>query len=193
MQTDFILNLYKKPQTIFSLAELSLEYPQVPYNNLKRKVDYFVKVGKLKRLRRGIYAKEDFNLLELANKVYTPSYISLETVLQKEGLVFQDYHTIFVISYLTRKIKVGENFFFYRKIKDAVLLNSAGIKKENAYSIATIERAFLDAVFLYKNYHFDNLKPLDWSKINKLKQIYQSKSLEKRVAEYYQIYRKSLL
>jgi hypothetical protein len=69
-----------------------------------------------------------------------------------------------VASYLTRKIKVGEQEIFYRKIKDEILLNNLGVEERNSYFIATKERAFLDAVFLYKDYHFDNLRPLDWEK-----------------------------
>jgi len=189
MNKNFILEIYKEPQTIFTLKEISLLFPQVPYKNLKSRVSYFVSVGKLKRLRKGIYAKEDFDLLELANKIYTPSYISLETVLEQGGIIFQKYQTIFVASYLTRRIKVGGQEIFYRKIKDEILLNNLGIEEENSYFIACKERAFLDAVFLYKNYHFDNLKPLDWEKIKEIEKIYSSKVLMKRVAQYYKIYK----
>jgi len=190
MNKNFILEIYKKPQTIFSLKEISLLFPQTSYKNLKSKFSYFVSAGKLKRVRKGIYAKENFNPLELANKIYTPSYISLETVLEKEGIVFQKYKTIFVSSYLTRRIKVGDQEIFYRKIKDEVLLNSSGVREEDSYFIASKERAFLDAVFLYKDYHFDNLRPLDWEKIREIEKIYSSKALIRRVTQYYKIYRK---
>ena len=165
-------------------------FHEFAYKNLKSKLSYFVSTGKLKRVRKGIYAKENFNSLELANKIYTPSYISLETVLEKEGIVFQKYETIFVSSYLTRRIKVEDQEIFYRKIKDEVLLNSLGVKEENSYFIASKERAFLDAVFIYKDYHFDNLRPLDWEKIKEIEKIYSSKTLVKRVIQYYKIYRK---
>lgn len=189
MDKNFLLEIYKKPQTIFSLKEISLLFPQLPYKNLKSKLSYFVRVGKLKRLRKGIYAKENFNLLELANKIYTPSYISLETVLEQEGIVFQKYQTIFVASYLSRRIKVGEQEIFYRKIKNEILLNSSGIEERDFSFIACKERAFLDAVFLYKNYHFDNLRPLDWEKVKEIESIYSSKVLIKRVAQYAKIYK----
>ena len=55
--------------------------------------------------------------------------------------------------------------------------------------MATLERAFLDAVYLYKNYHFDNLGTIDWEKVAELKKIYKSKAFEKRVEEYYMIYK----
>lgn len=190
MKEDLIFELYKKHQSVFSLKELSLLFPQFSYKNIKRRLSYYVKSGKLKRLRQGIYAKEQFNYLELANKIYSPSYIGLETVLEREGIIFQKYKVIFVVSYLTRKVALDEQKIFYRKIKVGVLLNNIGIQKENYYSIATKERAFLDAVFLYKDYHFDNLKPLDWDKVMEIKKIYQSKILEERVEEYRQTFKK---
>jgi len=189
MNKNLILEIYKKPQTIFSLKEISLLFPELAYKNLKSKLSYFVSTGKLKRVRKGIYAKENYNQLELANKIYTPSYISLETVLEKEGIVFQKYKTIFASSYLTRRIKVEKQEIFYRNIKDEVLLNSLGVREENYYFIASKERAFLDAVFLYRDYHFDNLRPLDWEKIKEMEKIYSSKALVKRVTQYYKIYK----
>jgi len=191
MRKDFVLEIYKKPQTVFTLKELSLFFPEIPYKNLKSKVSYFVKAGKLKRLRKGVYAKENFDFLELANKVYTPSYISFETVLQGAGIVFQEYRTVFVASYLTRKIKIVGQEIFYRKIKDEILLNRLGIGQKDSYFIASKERAFLDAVFLYKDYHFDNLRPLNWQKTREIAKIYSSKALVRRVGEYYQIYQKN--
>lgn len=187
---DIILELYQRPQTIFTFKEISLMFKDLSYQSLKDRLSYAVRAKKILRLRKGVYAKMDFNFYELANKLYTPSYISLETVLKKEGIIFQEYKTVFVISYLTRKIAINQRSIFYRKIKNEILLEKEGIIEENNYFIAIKERAFLDALFLYKNYHFDNLQPLNWEKIHRLKKIYQSRALEKRVKEYYQIYQK---
>jgi len=189
MDKDIIFELYRKEATVFTLKEITLLFPNLTYKTILNKLIYAIKTNRLKKIRKGIYAKDRFNFLEVANKLYTPSYISFETVLQKEGIVFQVYKTVFVASYLTRNIKLKENEIFYRKLINEVLLNSNGVEKINNYFVATKERAFLDAIFLYKNYHFDNLKPLDWEKITELKKIYQSKTLEKRVDEYYQIFK----
>lgn len=190
MSKDFLLNLYQRPQSIFTLKEISLLSKEYSSENLRRKLSYFVKVGKLKRLRNGIYAKRDYNSLELANKIYTPSYISFETVLEKEGVIFQKYKTIFVASYLSRKIKVDGQEIFYRKLKDEILLNKFGVEEKDNYAVASKERAFLDAVYLYHSYHFDNLGVLNWEEVMAIKKIYFSKILEKRVNDYYQIYKK---
>ncbi len=181
---DLILTLYNKPQTVFTLDEISLYFPQITYENLRSRVRDFTNVGKLKRLHQGVYAKDEYNPLELTNKIYKPSYISLETVLIKGGVVFQYYERIFVISYLTREVKAGDITIQYRQIKKEVLTNMAGVEQKNGYFIATLERAFLDAVFIYKDYHFDNLGSLDWAKVFDLVPIYHSKTLEKRVKSY---------
>lgn len=184
--TDFILKLYSLPQTIFTLKELSLLFPDARYENLKSQVNYFVKKGKLIGLRRGINAKEGYNPRELANKIFTPSYISFETVLSEKGIIFQAYETIFVASYLSRKIIVGKDQITYRKIEDQILFNLEGVEKKDNYFIASAERAFLDTVYLYKDYHFDNLSPLNWDKVMEFKKIYHNKALEKRAIDYVQ-------
>lgn len=188
MNNDIILRLYSSPQTVFTLDEISLIFPQIPYENLRSSIRYFTNAGKLKRVRQGVYAKMNYNPFELANKLYKPSYISFETVLAK-GVVFQYYETIFLASYLTREVKVDGINIQYRQIKGDVLTNLEGIEQKDSYFIATIERAFLDAVYVYKNYHFDNLGGVDWEKVEQLKKIYHNKAFEKRVEEYYKDYK----
>lgn len=184
MNQDFILKLYSQKETVFTIDEISLLFPKISYKNLRDRLYYFTKTGKIKRLHQGIYAKNEYNSLEVANKLYTPSYISLETVLQKEGIVFQSYDSIFAVSYVSREIIINGHKIIYKQIREEVLVNRAGLEEKEGYAIATKERAFLDAVFLYKNYHFDNLAPLDWDKIELLKNIYPNKVFKKRIKEY---------
>lgn len=189
MDKNFLLNLYSKSATIFTVDEIAQLSPGLSYESLRDRLYYFTKVGKLKRLRQGIYAKDSYNPLELANKLYAPSYISLETVLTKGGVVFQYYETIFAVSYLTREISVDKIKIQYRQIATPVLTNPIGIEKEGDFYIASLERAFLDAIYIYKNYHFDNLRAINWEKALELKKIYDNNSFNKRVEEYYRIYK----
>ncbi|MDO8657217.1 MAG: hypothetical protein Q7K55_00645 [Candidatus Levybacteria bacterium] len=189
MSNNIILQLYSRPQTVFTLDEVSQLFPDLTYESVRDRLYYFTKVGKLKRLHQGIYAKEGYNPLELANKLYKPSYISLETVLVKGNVVFQYYETIFVASYLTRAVRVNNTNIQYRQIKGEILTNTEGIEQKEGYFIATLERAFLDAVYIYKNYHFDNLGAINWEKVESLKKIYKNKAFEKRVEEYYKDYK----
>ncbi len=183
-----ILDLYRRPETVLTIAEIAQMFPEISYKSLKDRLSYFTKTGRIRRLRSGVYAKPDYNPLELANKVYKPSYISLETVLFRGGIVFQTYQTIFVVSYLTRTLTIDHQDIQLRKMKEVVLTNMAGIDPQTGYFMASLERAFLDAIYIYRDYHFDNLEGINWEKVESLKGIYHSLAFEKRVDGYYQIY-----
>ena len=185
MSKSPILQLYKDNKTVFTMRELSLIWQEDNLNRLKNKVKYYVSKGDLIRLRRGIYAKKDYNINEVAIKIYKPAYVSFETVLASSGVIFQYYETIFVASYLSREIALnnGEKIK-YRKLKSEILLNSLGIKNENNISIASKERAFLDIIYLNPNYYFDNLSDIDWNKCFEIVKIYQSQKVEETLKNY---------
>jgi hypothetical protein len=189
MDNDIILRLYAREESVFTLNEIAQLFPNLSYKSLRDRLYYFTKAGKLKRPRQGIYAKSEYNIMELANKVYRPSYVSLETVLEKGGVVFQHYDTIYLVSYLTRTLEIDGTNIQYRKVRGDVLTNTEGMERKTGYFIATLERAFLDAVNIYKNYHFDNLNALDWEKVESLKKIYRSKALDLRIGEYYKLHK----
>lgn len=189
MDKDFILHLYSRPETVFTVDEMAQLFPKLSSESLRNRLYYFTKVGKLTRLHAGVYAKEGYNSLELVNKLYTPSYISLETVLAKEGVVFQYYETVFAVSYVTRELIIKDVTIQYRRIKESILTNTMGVEQKEGYYIASLERAFLDAIYIYKNYHFDNLGTVNWESIFTLKKIYNNTSFEKRVEAYYQRYK----
>jgi hypothetical protein len=189
MNDDLIFTLYSRAETVFSFDEIAQIFPNLTNKSLRDRLHYFVATHKLMRLRQGIYAKHEFNKFEFANKIYTPSYVSLETVLFKAGVIFQVYKTIFLMSYLTRTIKLKDQEIQYRQISFEILTNMNGIRREIGYFVALPERAFLDAVYIYKNYHFDNLGGLNWEKVNEIKKIYKSKIFEKRVEKYFKIYK----
>lgn len=181
-----ILKIYKAPNTVFTTKDIALLFGETDLDTIKSKMNYYVKTKKLISPRRGIYAKdESYNRFEFATKIYTPSYISLETVLQKEGIIFQYYEAIFIASYLSREIVCDNQKYIFKKLKDEILTNLAGIEQKANYFIATKERAFLDALYLYKNYHFDNLKPLNWDLCFQILPIYDNKKLSKRVNTLY--------
>lgn len=187
-----ILKIYHSQNTVFTAKDIALIWKETNLDTLKARINYYVKTGKLYSMRRGIYAKDkNYDKLELATKVFTPSYVSFETVLARAGVTFQYYSQIFVASYLTREIVIDNQTYSYKKIKDAILTNYAGIESKENYSIASPERAFLDIVYLYKDYHFDNLAPLDWGKVYEILPIYgRNKRMEKKVKQYYEAVKK---
>jgi hypothetical protein len=181
-ENDFILSLYKTNRTVFCLSDISMLLNESNFIRLKQKINYYVHTNAINNLRRGIYAKNDYNKEELACKIYTPSYISLEFVLQKAGVIFQYNEQITVVSYLSRNIIADMNKLVFRKIKNQVLLNTSGISRSReGINIATPERAFLDILYLNKDFYFDNVSILNKELIRKFLPIYYSKQLNIRV------------
>lgn len=182
---SLIAKLYRSPKTILTNKDLALIWHENNEERLYAKTAYYVKQKALIRLTRGIFAKnKDYNPKELAASIYTPSYISFETVLREAGVIFQHYDTIFVVAKWPKTMIVDKNTFTFRKLKDTILFNSAGIVSKDNFSVATTERAFLDMIYLFPNYYFDNLKSINWDKCNDLVKIYNNKELIKRLAKY---------
>ena len=147
-------------------------------NRLKQ----YVRFGKLVRPRRGLYAKDsNYNRLELATRINTPSYISFETVLTNTGTNFQYYGNIFIASYLNREIIIDNEKYTFIRMKDYVLSNTVGIDHKDGIATATKERAFLDRLYVYKDYYLDNSNSIDWDKVSEIVPIYNNKRLEKQV------------
>jgi len=183
---EYLEVLLRSPKTIFSTKDVALLWSENDNKIVANRLKKYVKVKKLVRPHRGLYAKDkNYSIFELATRIYTPSYVSFETVLTREGVNFQYYGNIFVASYINREISVeGQNIIFVR-MKDYVLSNTKGIEHKDGYAIATRERAFLDRVYVSKEYHFDNLSNLNWDKVFEILPIYYNKRLEKKIKEYF--------
>jgi hypothetical protein len=184
---DVLFSIYNEQRTVFSLIDISMLVFENDKSKLSKKLNYYVKNQKLNNPRKGIYTKMNYSKEELACRIFTPVYISLGYVLQKEGVIFQYDSSISSVSYLNRQLEVDGQKFIYRKIKDTVLSNTQGIEQQsNFINIASTERAFLDLLYLEPNYYFDNLNPLDVAKIRKLLPLYQSKALNIRVNKLFE-------
>ena len=187
IKDNIILTIYKDIRTVFRLNDIAMLACETNFISLNKKLNYYVRTGKLQNPRKGIYTKPNYNPEELACTIYTPSYISLEYVLQKAGIVFQYDSRITAVSYLSRSTEVAGRSYLFRKIKGEILVNTNGIvRQDNHINIATAERAFLDLLYLNKDYYFDNLNPLSKQLVYKLLPIYQSAALSVRVKKILQ-------
>ena len=178
MGKDFTLEIYKSERTVFKLRDIAMLTGARNADNLKALVNYYVSKGVIKNVRKGLYVKDSYSMEELACRVYSPSYVSLETALSKAGVIFQYSSAVTAVSYLT--ITVDGVEIIYRKIKDTVLVEDKGIGREGNVNLAIPERAFLDRLYLSKDYYFDNVRPLDRDIGEDLLGIYQCAALTKR-------------
>ena len=188
MEKGFLKTILRSDQTVFTFKDMLLMWGGIDVITARKRVNYYIKSGNLYPIRRGIYAKDqNYDRLELATKIFTPAYISFETVLGNAGITFQYYSQIFVASYQTKEIIADGQNIVYKTLKSSILTNSAGIENKEHYAIASPERAFLDVVYLNKDYHFDQLSSLNWDKVNELLPIYgKNRRISGQISKYYQ-------
>jgi len=183
IKKNIIYEIYKDSRTVFRINDIALLLGSAD-KLLYQKLNYFVKQGKLRNIRRGIYAKKGYKPEELACILYTPTYISLDYVFQRNSINFQFDSAITNVSYQNRELEIDNQIIRYRQIKREILVNPAGILlNQNNINIATPERAFLDQIYLNKNSYFDNLNSLKIEKINKLLPVYNSQTFNKAVTK----------
>lgn len=194
MEKDQLLDLMRLKNTIFTTKDVSLFWNEPRVDFVRKKLYRYLKSGKIKSVRKGIYAKDkNYNKYELASKIFTPAYISFETVLAKAGVIFQFYGQIFVASYLTRELTIDGQNYSFKKIKDSILTNRIGIETKDNYFIASPERALLDIIYLNKDYHFDNLANINWDKVLEILPIYGgNKRMAVKIKKYREAAEKGL-
>jgi len=187
---EYLDTLLRSKKNVFSTKDVALLWGEENEGAARVRLSYYVKTGKLIRIHRGLYAKDkNYDKFELATRIYTPSYISFETVLTRAGINFQYYGNIFVASYVNREVDIDGQKITFIRMKSYVLSNTAGIEHKDGYAIATKERAFLDRIYVSKDYHFDHLDPLDWDKVFEILPVYNNKRMIKKVNKYFEHYK----
>ncbi|MCS6956774.1 MAG: hypothetical protein NZM02_02955 [Patescibacteria group bacterium] len=155
--------LLKSGKTVFKVNEIGNILGINNNNYLFVYVNRLKKRGEIKMIKKGLYALTDnFNYFELANKLRSPSYVSFQTVLFKEGIIFQDFeNTIISAGPNSYKTTILGKQYIYHKLKPEFLAIPKGIKNDGLVKIATPERAIIDCLYIYNNYHFDNLEKIN--------------------------------
>lgn len=112
--------------------------------------------GRIKRIRRFWYADSSFNpegydYFFIANKIYSPSYISLESALSHYGFIPET--TLQITSVSTRKTNLFDTqfgVFSYQSIKNNLYFGYEVIENnDRPFTLATPEKAILDYLYLH--------------------------------------------
>ena len=171
-------------RTVFNIQSLRMLTTSTDSQKLSKSLHYYVKEGKIRNPRRGIYTKATYDEKEMACGLFRPAYISLEYVLQRSGVVSQYDDTLTCVSYLNRTVEIDDKTYQYRIINPELWIGMDGIEQHDNILIASPERAFLDMVYLSAgNCYFDNLHPLNKAKVKQLLPLYISKVLKQRVTK----------
>ncbi|MBI5152815.1 hypothetical protein HZA39_04735 [Candidatus Peregrinibacteria bacterium] len=128
------------------------------------------KQGYILGLKRGLYQLSDEYVpdLYLANKLYEPSYVSLEFALSYHQVIPETvYEITSVTTKATRSFPALGKLFTYRSIKKEAFTGYVSKKQDGVnYLIAEPEKAFVDYIYLRIRAGEEPLRRFDKEKIN---------------------------
>jgi predicted transcriptional regulator of viral defense system len=177
-QTIFALKIKEKKLYIFSASDVRALFG-ISAVAVASLLYSYKKQGFILQIKRGFYALPDALPPDvyIANKLYSPSYISLEFALSYHGVIPETvYEITSVTTKATRRFETLGKIFSFRKIKKAAY-TGYGIEKQNGlgFYIADAEKAFVDANYLRM---LNNQKPIsrfNKEKINSTKALHYAK------------------
>ena len=139
--------------------------------------------------------QEEYSLFWTSNRIYQPSYISLETALSFHGLIPEGVYSIIAISTLkTQTYQNNKINYIYRNVKPSLYFGYQILRwKEKPILMASPEKALLD--FCYLNTHlktkedFESLRinpnvfisKIDFKVLEHYLQLFDNQSLRKRI------------
>ncbi|HNV87069.1 MAG TPA: hypothetical protein PKL97_08945 [Candidatus Omnitrophota bacterium] len=146
--------LSEKKYYVFSLDDACVFFPEEARGALKQYLSRWKKSGRIASLRKGLYElvypeNRVLSDMHLANKIYAPSYVSLETALSHYSLIPEvSMAVLSITSKPTRQFKNHHGLFVYRSVQPKAF---CGYRIENHNGadvlIADPEKALVD--FLY--------------------------------------------
>ena len=140
------------------------------YRSPRNKIANLERAGKIIRLKRGMYvvspkvSKQLLSVELIANHIYGPSYVSMESALRYYGLIPEQVYTIRSMTpNRSKRFKNEIGEFEYITVNDAYY--SIGIKLqkvENKYTfqIASPEKALCDMITSTKQLRIQSIKAL---------------------------------
>jgi predicted transcriptional regulator of viral defense system len=180
----------------FSLRDTEKLSGKVYYHRIAE----WQKKGYIKRIANGIYMfasepLDEKHLYYLANRIYEPSYISLESAFAFYGFIPEAvYRITSVCSKKTSQFQQDNIVFTYRSISPRFNFGYTLMKWKNvAIKIAEPEKAVIDYFYLntelksseqIEDMRFNTIaikEQIDWEKIDKYLEIYDNKTLIKRI------------
>ena len=167
----------------------------------RQQLNYWHSQGYIKPLAGGYYiladrAMDEIVLFMVANKIYEPSYVSLESVLAYYEIIPET--VLGVTSISSRKTKQYESawgVFSYRSVKPQYMIGYQVVENTpiNKFKIASLEKALLDYLYLNSKIQsmadFEGLRwnrnqlhdLLDHSMFTRYVKLFDKRALEHRV------------
>jgi predicted transcriptional regulator of viral defense system len=158
-------------QGVFRISDLANLLPSsFSRLALMRTIDKLVEAGTLARVQRGIYVTPQFNSWVLAQNMAPKSYVSMDTVLAKNGLIGTvPTRSLSIVDTrrgrtITTPQGIIRSFAIQPSLRFGYQYNKYGV------AVADSEKAFLDLLYFYTKGHrfvIDPRNEVDISKLNR--------------------------
>ncbi|MEM3394158.1 MAG: hypothetical protein QXY79_03840 [Candidatus Methanomethylicia archaeon] len=170
-----ISKLIKLNQRLYHTKDLAKIWGISNQNTLYTTIKRYVEKGILIPIFKGLYSTiplEQVDPIEIGSSIaHRYAYLSTEYVLAEKGIIQQAIDKYTFISNFSRRIKVGEFNFLFRKLKDEFLFNPIGIEKKDNSFIASTERAVADLLYFNPHYHFDLPHNINWNEVRNIQKL----------------------
>ncbi|MGC9366097.1 MAG: type IV toxin-antitoxin system AbiEi family antitoxin domain-containing protein [bacterium] len=151
---DFLKKLINNQYYVFSVRDLEILFPWESKYSIKKSLYLWKKKGLIKSLKRNLYEltfPDDYNIPDLfiANKLYQPSYISLETALSNFSIIPEiSLAVTSMTTKPTRRFKNHHGLFTYQTVTSEKF-GGYYIERINQFEIfiAEPEKALVDYVY----------------------------------------------
>lgn len=144
----------------------------------------YAKRDLIRRLKRGLYVFDEVILPDpfLANKLYEPSYVSLEFALSYHRIIPETvYEITSVTTKAPRRFAVREKLFTYRHIRKEAFTGYALDKQRGvSFLMAEPEKAFVDLMYFRMINKGKPISRFKKDKINRAKAVRYAKLFKSR-------------
>ena len=147
MSSNTITKLLNADSPFFSVSSLQALL-NLTRESARTTASRLLKSGILVRIQRDLYtlANRKYSVFSLANAIYQPSVISLETALNYWGIIVQVPQTIYSTAIGSRQCVVDNTQFVYRSLNPDLF--RFGQAKVEDFFIAEPEKALLDTLYM---------------------------------------------
>ncbi|NCN06354.1 MAG: hypothetical protein GW946_00740 [Candidatus Pacebacteria bacterium] len=161
--------LLSQPHKLFHASDLALLWEIDNKDTLNMTLKRYVDRGILRRIHKGFYTTTDLDHLDLIDLgfsyLHVYGYLSLESILVREGVIFQETPYITFVSSKSTTFSIGERVYKSRQLKDVCLLNTLGIEKVAGHYEANLNRAVADMLYYNPQYHFDATSAINFDAV----------------------------
>ena len=194
---EFLSVLKRNKVSIFSLRDVENIFPNANIGTMKNNLTNWLKKGYIERLKRNLYEcveplESEIPDFYIANKLYTPSYISLETALSLYNIIPEiAIQVTSVTTKSSREFRNKHGVFIYRSCMKRAFTGYRIVSYEGyKVLIADPEKALVDFLYLklrhgvsidFDEERFDEdiLKGLDWEKAIEYAELFNRVTINK--------------